>query len=397
MYYGVIFFVLTLIAIYCFYIPSTKYYKIFKDIAFLLLFLTSGLRYETAVDWVNYKRFFENVDPIYSIFDNGLTGFFNEYNTEPFFTLLNSLVRTFTDDVQVLFFIISLITTTLLFKSIQFFSERKYFFFSVMLYYVLIFFILDMSGIRQCIALNVIFYAVKPLSDNKLIKYYFLVILASFFHFSAFIFIFGPLFRKKINISIIISIFILGMLVFLLRIDWMVNFIQYLHPIFSNNDIYQEILIYTTDERIVNQARPIFIMLFVNSFLYLFYLMGRKKFIEKGSVSTILDNLFTLYILTTLFLWEISDFGVRFGLFFAVGLIICLPYLNEFFKETSRFFIVCFIILYCFVNARPYILENRSVITYNPYQNYVIYELFDLKSTGPQRREIYIQELESKE
>ena len=397
MYYGVIFLLLSLIAVYCFYIPSTKNYTIFKALAFLLLFLTSGLRYETAVDWVNYKRFFENVDYIYNIFNYGFTGFFIKYPNEPLFTLLNSLVRTFTDNVQVLFFFISLITTTLLFKSLHYFTERKYFFFSVMLYYVLIFFILDMSGIRQCIALNIIFYAFKPLSESKLIRYCFLVILASMFHISAFIFIFGPLFRKKINISIIISLFIIGMIVFIVRIQWMVSFIQSLYPLFSNSDIYLKILAYTTSESIVSKARPIFIMLFVNSILYLFYLVGRKKYIDKGSISTIFDNLFTMYILTTLFLWEISDFGVRIGLYFTLGLIISLPFINEFFKKTSRFFIVCFIIFYCFINARPYILENRSVISYNPYQNYLIYEIFNIESTGPHRLNVYLNDIKEKQ
>ena len=103
-----------------------------------------------------------------------------------------------------------------------------------------------------------------------------------------------------------------------------------------------------------------------------------------------------MYILTTLFLWEISDFGVRFGLYFTIGLIICLPYINDFFKKTSRVFIVCFIIFYSFINIRPYILEHRSVITYNPYQNYAIYKIFGLKSTGIHRRDIYLDDVGAK-
>lgn len=393
MYYGIIFFFLSLMAIHVFYNPSTIYFRKFKVFAFLLLFFTSGLRYETAVDWVNYTKYFENIDNIFNLFNHGIKSFFLKYPKEPGFTLLNSLVRTFVDNVQVLFFIISLITTTLLFKSIQCFTKRKYFLFSVLLYYVLIFFILDMSGIRQCVALNILFYSFKSLSEKRLRRYMFFVFLATMFHFSAILFIFGVFLRKKINISIIITLFILGMFFFVFRIRWMVYSIDSFFSLFSDNYFYLRLWNYTVSESVVSKERPIFIMLFVNSFLYLFYLILRRKFVNNSVVSIIFLNLYTMFILTTLFLWEISDFGVRFGLYFSMGLVISLPYILEFFNKMSKSFIVSFIVLYCFINARQYIFEDRSVISYNPYQNYIIYESFDIKSTGADRRDIYINEL----
>lgn len=394
MYYGVIFFLLSIISIYCFYNPSTIYFNKFKAFAFLLLLFTSGLRYETAVDWVNYKLYFENIDYIYNIFDQGFVGFFIKYPKEPLFTILNSIVRTFTDNVQVLFFLISLLTTTLLFKSIQSYTKKKYFLFSILLYYVLIFFILDMSGMRQCIALNILFYSFKFLSENRLKRYLFFVFLASMFHFSALVLVFGVLLRKKINIYTTLILFIVGMVFFVFRIRWMVYSIESLFSLFSDNYIYLRIWNYTTSESVVSKERPIFIMLFINSFLYLFYLIGRRKYLDKDVVNVIFVNLYTLFILSTLFLWEISDFGVRFGLYFSMGLVISLPYILEFFTNISKSFIVSFILLYCFVNIRPIVLEERSVISYNPYQNYLIYELFELRSSGPERRDIYINELE---
>lgn len=397
MYYGVIFLLLSLIAVFCFYCPTTRYYKILFLLAFMLLFLTSGLRYETAVDWVNYERFFINVDNILYISDYGFSEFLYKYPSEPLFTLLNSAVKVFTDNVQVLFFIISLISTTLVFRSIFHFTEKRYFFFSVLLYYVLVFFILDMSGIRQGLALSIVFFSFKPLSENKFARYFLLILLAGLIHFSAIIFIFGVFLTKKINTSVIVSIFIIGMMIFIFRIRWMVSSIDALLPLFSNNGVYLTLWAYTTSTAIVSEERPIFIMLFINSFLYLFYLWGWEKHTDRGSIKTIFFNLYTLFILATLFLWEISDFGVRFGLYFSLGLIISLPYMLDFFNKSSRAFVAAFIILYCFINIRPYVLEDRSVISYNPYQNYVVHELFDLKSTGAERRDIYIYELGGRE
>ena len=173
----------------------------------------------------------------------------------------------------------------------------------------------------------------------------------------------------------------------------MVYSIDSFFSLFSDNYFYLRLWNYTVSESVVSKERPIFIMLFVNSFLYLFYLILRRKFVNNSVVSIIFLNLYTMFILTTLFLWEISDFGVRFGLYFSMGLVISLPYILEFFNKMSKSFIVSFIVLYCFINARQYIFEDRSVISYNPYQNYIIYESFDIKSTGADRRDIYINEL----
>lgn len=394
MYYGIIFFLLSLIAVYSFYIPSTKYFKIFKAIAFLLLLLTSGLRYETAVDWVNYKRFFEDVNPIFTIFENGLTGFFNEYHTEPLYTLLNSFIRTFTDDIQVLFFVISLITTTLLFKSIQFFSERKYFFFSIMLYYVLIFFVLDMSGIRQCISLNIVLYAFRYLIERKNIRFLLIVVFASLFHFSALIFLFAPLLLgKKIRLSSLLIIMSLGIIIFVFRIRWLTYSIQTIESLYPDNIVVSKIYAYTISNAIYTKEVKIYIMLLINIFLGIVILYGRDRYWKNNVTNSIFFNLLVAYFFFIFVFWEISAIGFRFGLYFILGLIYFLPKIVDFFSKNSRILVLSFIIMYSFMHIRVYILEDKSVITYNPYQNYLIHKIFKIESTGLERRDIYIQDV----
>ena len=394
MYYGVIFMALSFMAVHTFYSPSTRHYKILKWVAFLLLFLTSGLRYETAVDWVNYQKKFQDSTNIFDFFNGGYS-FLSIFNSgEPAFALLNSLIRTFTDNVQVLFFISSLISTTILFKSIEHFTERKYFFLSVFLYYVLIFWVLDMSGIRQAIALSILFFSLKPLSENNLSRYLFLVFIAGMFHFSALLFILGIFLTKKVNKYIILTLFTIGMIVFLFRIRWMVSSLESLSSLFIDNYLYLRVWNYAVMDAAFAKERPIFLMLFVNSFIFLFYFWGREKYTIKDIRSTIFFNLYTLFMLVTFFFWEISDFGVRFGFYFSIGLIICLPYILQYFKKPLNISVVSLILFYGFINMRPIILEHRSVISYNPYQNYIIYSAFDIKSTGEERRDIYISELE---
>lgn len=394
MYYGIIFAILVMFGLYTFHYPNTKYFRIMKCIAFFVLLFTAGFRYETAVDFYSYRLKFENTESISNILKNDITQFFFKYPSEPGYTLLNAIVRTFTNNVQVLFFLISLFTTSLLFLSLSKYCSKKLFFFSLLLYYVLIFFILDMSGVRQCLALNIILFSIQYLIENHNKKFIINVILASIFHFSALIFLFAPLFlKKKISKKILLPILILGLAVFLLRIRWLKSLIDIIVLLLPDNIIVTRIYSYTTKTAIYAQERPIFIMFFVNLFLYLFFLFRKDFYLEHNIKNIVFFNLYTLFMLATMFLWEIADFGIRFGLYFSIGILYCLPQIILFFNKISKPIIITFVLFYSFVNARQFIMEDRSVIPYNPYQNYLIYEFFDLKSTGPERLTIYFNEL----
>jgi hypothetical protein len=90
MYYGILFLLLCIFSIYGYYSPEGKYFKSIKLLAFTILVTTSGLRYQTAVDWLNYQIYFEQIEPISRIFNKGILEFFIAYPKEPLFTILNS-------------------------------------------------------------------------------------------------------------------------------------------------------------------------------------------------------------------------------------------------------------------------------------------------------------------
>lgn len=396
MYYGIIYIIILLFAVYTFNYPKTKYFEKMKIVIFIILVFTSGLRFETAVDFYAYVRKFESMETINNLFNYNLSGFFIAYPGEVGFTILNSLVKSLVDNVQVLFFIISLFTTTLLFKSLSLYIPRKTFFLSLLLYYVFIFFILDMSGIRQGIALNIVFYAISKLEKSDVLKFMICVFIASLFHISAALFLLAPIFLNiNPNKKMLLAFIIIGLVVFIFRIRWINPVIDAIYSIFSENYFVARLYNYTTSTAVYAKERPIFIMLFVNLLLYLFSLRVKDKYLVDNRMNNIFFNMFSLFMLSTLFLWEISDFGVRFGLYFSLGLVYCLPQMTSFFTEKSRPFVLIFLLLYAFIHIRVYVIEDRSVITYNPYQNYLIHEVFDLKSTGPERLAIYLDELDN--
>lgn len=398
MYYGIIFLLLSLIALYCFFYPETVYFKKFKALAFLLLLFTSGLRYETAVDCYTYERYFNSIDQVYKIFNYGFSGLFEKFHGEPAFTLLNSIVKTFTNDVQVLFFIISLITTTLLFKALQIFCEKKYFHLSILIYFATIFFILDMSGIRQCLALSIVLYSFKYLNEKRNTRYLLLVALASMFHFSALVFLIAPLLiAKEIKLSSLLIIMSVGICIFMFKIRWLTYSIQSLYSFFPENIVVSKIYAYTIVNAVFTRERHLYIMLFVNIFLGSIILYGRGRFWNKNIINSIFFNLLFAYFFFIFVFWEIFEIGFRFGLYFILGLVYFLPQILNYFKRNSRVFVLGFIILYCFMNVRVFVLEDKSVIPYNPYQNYIVYKALGLKSTGPQRLNEYLLEVEKKQ
>ena len=106
MYYACIFALLTLFSFCELFGIRTIRKKAFYGISFLLLMLTAGLRYETGGDWTSYTSIFESIEPI----DEVLTGQATAIDTLPIeigYKYLNSIVRFFYDNVQLLFFIVA--------------------------------------------------------------------------------------------------------------------------------------------------------------------------------------------------------------------------------------------------------------------------------------------------
>lgn len=100
--------------------------------------------------------------------------------------------------------------------------------------------------------------------------------------------------------------------------------------------------------------------------------------------------MFFFYMLCRLLLWESIDMSSRFGYYFVGGIFLGLPLLVDLYKtKFNRSLCLIFIILFNFYQSQTWLLENTSTITYNPYQNYVIHRMFDLKDTGEERFKLH--------
>lgn len=157
-------------------------------ISSLPLCLISGLRYGIGTDY-----FFTYDPEFYNIANGG------ESEYELGFYLLNKLIVIFTKNSQWLFLITSFIFVILVFKS--FYDNSNDLQFSILLFAITEVFFISMNNVRQSLACAIVLYGFKYIKKDKVFRFFLYIILATFIHRIAILFI-VLIFFRKINISI---------------------------------------------------------------------------------------------------------------------------------------------------------------------------------------------------
>ncbi|MDR6121889.1 transmembrane protein EpsG [Bacillus sp. SLBN-46] len=103
------------------------------------------------------------------------------------FSILQMILKSYSDDPQILIFTTALITNTLIVLGL--FKYSRLVELSIYVYITGGLFLVTMNGIRQCLATAIFFTATKYLIGGNWFKYTLVVIFASFFHQSALILI----------------------------------------------------------------------------------------------------------------------------------------------------------------------------------------------------------------
>jgi len=199
-----------------------KYRKILSFIIILILSLFVGLRYGNK-DYFNYVLFFDQTPDISNFFTVLFSGVPIGI-VEPGFYFFNSLVKIFTNNLEIYFFILCFISLYLLLYS-----------FSKLHKNYLIIFLIGVSSIfigtyftqvRQGLALGFSAIAIMYLIYHKNKKFWFFSIVAFFIHTSAIAIFILPLFRN-IKFKRIYIIFIpIALIVNKLHIDYLLlNFL----------------------------------------------------------------------------------------------------------------------------------------------------------------------------
>lgn len=184
--------------------------SIFIIVASFQLFLLLALRDKyVGSDVIRYMNHFEQVK-------NLSFNTINSQRHEIGYVLFSKLVSLFTQNARVFITIIAGITILSISILIKRYSKLP--FISFYLYITLGLYSFTFSGLRQTLAYSITLFSYKYIRERNFLKFSLLVILASLFHTSAFIFIFAYFLATigltKINI---IKYFIVLAVVFMLR------------------------------------------------------------------------------------------------------------------------------------------------------------------------------------
>lgn len=158
----------------------------------LILFILMGFKSSTiGNDTPNYIELFNRLQRMPSIIDPG-TRFEKGYQ------IYNKIIGCLFDNYQALFVITAAICIGCILYGIS--KNSRNWMYSLFLFIGFRFYYFFLSGLRQSIAVSIVFVAYTFLQKKKIIPYIALICLASTFHFSAFIFILAwPLSKMKVN------------------------------------------------------------------------------------------------------------------------------------------------------------------------------------------------------
>lgn len=190
---------------------TKKSKKILVTILFIIpvfiLSLLAGLRTENIGTDVRIyvKPVFEHAES----FDNlGDMLSSKRFTIEPGYLILNFIISRFTDNLNILMFILEFIICACVFKGLYNFRDKFPMWLGVAVF-CLLFYNRTYNIVRQCIAIFIIFANLRYLLDRKYVRYFITVLVAATFHVTALIMLVMPFMRnKKIRIASIVILII---------------------------------------------------------------------------------------------------------------------------------------------------------------------------------------------
>ncbi len=384
-YYLIIFLILMFCACCEIYGMNRRTSKIITFTAFFLVFSTAGFKYETGIDWRVYDAIFYLQWPIGKILDFGIVDFFSQFGFEPGYILLTSIIKECGGSIQTVFFIVALINIILFYKSLNYFS--KYPIFCLLGYYCFVFFILDMSGIRQAIALNIVLYTMRFALERKWWKYFIGILIASTFHQTAiFLVIIYPLFYKQqLKTKYLLTAYICSLLIVLLKIKWLQSIALIALPILGfNSNLSEKMVNYIFSSDYDDPSLSIVKIAFVLSVIFYTYFY-RERFLN-DTLSKFCYLCLILFAIINNLMFELSEVNTRLSAYLIIFIILAISnIISKSSIKKNKLIISVITLLYCYLYCSVYLLEKPSTIAYSPYQNYIIYKILDIRSTGEDR------------
>lgn len=330
-------------------------------IAITILLLFAGLRFDTGWDYKGYNYYYELIPTVDDFFNN--IEVFQSIYFEPGFKLLMMLAKSCGLDFYGFQFLVSLICIILINKSIR--KEKSKLLF-VFVYFSTCYLFLNMSVIRQGIAVSFLYMAVYSLFNHNKKKAVIYLLIGCLFHFSLIVML--PILivsdRERMSNKIIYILVGIALIVYITQIHWLKLSFGTVSPLFPHEIAYK-INMYLDSERF-GKSRDIGIGIIekILTFIAILYVYGKTK--ERYDL--ILLRFFIFYIVIYFAFYEITVLYDRLRFYFvAINVFVYLAIFNYFrsFNKVFVFFVICAYSLFSFFNILKSDSNRAVFIPYN--------------------------------
>ncbi|MDF3828190.1 MULTISPECIES: EpsG family protein [unclassified Pseudocitrobacter] len=339
--------------------------KYFYFVAMIILILFAGLRFDTGWDYKGYNYYYDLMPTIDNYFSN--IEVFQSIYFEPGFKLLMMLSKSCGLDFYGFQFIVSLICLIIINKAIRKENSKLLF---VFVYFSTCYLFLNMSVIRQGIAVAFLYMAVSSLFDNQKKSSVIYLLIGCLFHFSLIIMLPILLVSNKNKISNKIFYVVVGgaLLVYIAQIHWLKSSFGIVSPLFPH-EISYKINMYLDSERF-GKSRDIGIGVIEKIVTFIVMLYIYKK--TQSNNNLILLRFFIFYIFIYFAFYEITVLYDRLRFYFvALNVFVYLAIFNYFRSVDKLFvyFVICAYSLFSYINIFKSDSNRTVFIPYNSVLN----------------------------
>lgn len=236
--FGISLFACKLYQNYC--IKKDDLMKCYKRFIWILLIIAgpvfiSAIRYDVGTDYLNYVTLFKDINSL------PLNFIIKRYGNEPLYLIINKIAYILFKKPWGVFFLSSLIIHTFTMLGIDFFKEHLSMPMALFIYYMY-HFNYGLNGIRQMIAISIVFYSLKYIYQRRPLKYIIFIIVATMFHNTAIICVmfyliaskgYNVSYNKNIKKLIFYTIILLSPILVSLGLKTLIRF-----PIFAQYEHY---------------------------------------------------------------------------------------------------------------------------------------------------------------
>jgi len=335
--------------------PEKANIDILKYIAFFLILIVGGLRFEVGADWFAYEKLFNAVSSFSDIFS------VREEKLFIFFQYLNKIIF---DSYCVFVFFLFLFTFYCKFYIFDKYSTDVYF--SLIIYIYTLFLIYDLNGIRQGMAMSFVLISIPAILNRR--KYLFIVLIsaACLCHTSAIIF-FPFFWLSTIRLSnrniLLVTFVCLIVSTIIKKIILNSSLFQYL-LLMENFSHYSS---YLDNDEFSKEISIISIPVFQRLLVFIIFIVNYEKLLIDEKLKRLLLNGYFLAIVIFVFLSFNSEYAARLSFYYKALEIFIIPMVIYSQRNLSHKLVLwmLFLTLSLFGLNRLLIVPDGGLIPYN--------------------------------